>query len=167
MPTFAVKILILSHNKKMAKKFLQTFSLLLVTLAMFTGLTSCSSDEPDSQSIVGTWTLSEVEENVNEITTVNMTLTFKSDHTGSIVEVWNTESRASSNERLSMNFSWSSTTDSDGNDILRISHVEGDKSTQLFPGSTNTVLWTLQYVQTGKILNVYSDYGNVWVFKKK
>lgn len=65
-----------------------------------------------------------------------------------------------------MDFYWSITSDANGNDIMRVSYVSGDKNTELFYGDINTALWTRQYVVTGNILNVYTD-GGVWVFHKK
>lgn len=130
--------------------------------------TSCSEeDEPStSGSIVGTWVLEEGTSDYDSSAKLKMTLKFNKDNTGSIVEEWTSESKATEHDIYSMNFSWSTTTDSNGNDILRVSYVSGDKDTELFYGGASTVLWTRQYVITGKILNVYLNDG-VWVFNKK
>ena len=88
---------------------------------------------------------------------IKMTLTFNSDNTGKIVEDWEWTSRAESKEKYSMEFSWSITTDSNGNNTLRVSYISGDKDTEIFYGNDNTVLWTRQYVLTGKILNIYGN----------
>lgn len=139
-------------------------TLVMMTAAMFS---SCSNDdEPKEDSIVGKWEYTETETTEDGSISISMTLTFKSDKTGSIVENWSINTRASSNRQYSMDFSWSTTSDSNGNDILKVSYVDGDKNTELFPGSASTVLWSRQYVQTGKILNIYSNDG-VWVFNKK
>lgn len=137
----------------------------LITL-MFT---SCGDDEDslkDSDSLVGTWVLEETYEDEDESASIKMTLKFNKDNTGSIVEDWVSQTKSSTHETYSMNFSWSTTSDSNGNDILRVSYVSGDKNTELFPGVSSTVLWTRQFVQTGKILNIYSNDG-VWVLNKK
>lgn len=143
----------------------------LLLLSIVTGLTfsSCSkADEPKEVTIVGEWNLSEKETNSDGTVTseLKMNLIFKSDRTGSIQEQWTVNSRAVSNETYVMNFSWSTATDSNGNDIMKISYMSGDKDTELFEGGENTVLWTRQYVLTGDILNVYGGDG-VWVFRRK
>lgn len=131
---------------------------------------SCSKDEDDEltkeSGLPGTWVYEELLEEDNGTASVKMTLTFNANNTGSIVEDWTNESRASSHQTYSMDFSWSTTTDSSGNDILRISYVSGDKNTELFGGTSSTVLWTRQYVLTGNILNIYQGAG-VWVFNRK
>ncbi len=128
-------------------------------------MVSSCKDEPEEDNIVGKWEYSESEIDDNYSYAAKMILTFKKDKTGSIVESYQEEeTRASSEYR--MNFSYSTTTDFNGNSILKISYVSGDKDTELFPGSSNTALWSRQYVLTGKILNIYDDDG-VWVFHKK
>lgn len=151
----------------MAKKIYNLF--FIMALVMISGImaSSCSKDdEPEQESILGKWEYSETETDEDGTVSISMTLTFKSDRTGSIVEDWSATTRSTSNYRYSMDFSWTTTSDSNGNDILKISYVDGDKNTELFPGGSNTVLWTRQYVQTGKILNIYGSDG-VWVFNKK
>lgn len=131
---------------------------------------SCKKDDPDdgtgSKSLVGTWVFQDSYEDDEEWESVTMTLTFKSNNTGKIVEDWRWGSRADGGSSYSMEFNWSCTTDANGNDILRVSYVSGDKNTELFYGYDDTALWKRQYVLTGKILNIYDD-GDVWVFKKK
>ena len=137
--------------------------MMLLVSAVF--CVSCSDDEPKTVSIVGKWESVESYSDDGILETIRMNLTFNSDRTGSIVETWNYETRATSTENYSMNFSWATTTDSNGNDILKISYISGDKVTELFPGSS-AVLWTRQYVLTGDILNIHDGDG-VWVFKRK
>ncbi len=143
----------------------------LLLMAILSGVvsTSCSSDdndEPKAQSIVGKWELYESYEEDDETGSIQMVLTFNSDYTGSIDETWRYQSRASQVENYHMDFNWSTTTNSNGSDILKISYVSGDKETELFPGYSTTVLWTREYVLTGKILNIYGGDG-VWVFNRK
>jgi len=128
-------------------------------------VTSCS-DEPQEDNIVGKWFYSETEVDDDYYSDISMTLTFNKDKTGTIVESWREETKTRSSAEYRMNFSWTTTSDSNGNNILKVSYVSGDKETELFPGSSNTVLWSRQYVLTGKILNIYSGDG-VWVFNKK
>lgn len=151
--------------------------LVVILTAFFT--TSCGGDDKDDEpdnpnpgtelgSIIGTWVYEEssYDPEDKETASMVMTLKFNSDYTGSVVEDW-TYSRASSHYSYSMNFSWSTTSDSNGNDILRVSYVSGDQGMMdLFPGSDNTVLWTRQYVLTGNILNIYGGNG-VWVFNRR
>lgn len=145
--------------------------LTVMILAIMTGFTttSCSDDDDkgNGASLVGKWEYSDTNTSSNSTNTVRMVLTFNSDKTGSIDETWSSQSRASMDSHYNMKFSWASTTDSNGNDILKISYVSGDKETDLFPGAESTVLWTRQYVLTGKILNIYSGNSSVWVFNKK
>ncbi len=150
------------------KKSIKFFSFLLMFFTMGICLSSCGSDddEPTGGNLVGKWVYTETYSEDEGAGTIEMILTFNSNNTGSIVERWQYQSKASSNETYSMEFSWSTTTDTNGNDILRISYVSGDRETELFPGYSNTVLWTRQYVLTGKILNIYGGSG-VWVFNKK
>lgn len=146
----------------------KTFGILcmaLVAVLTCVGFTSCSDDD-DNKSIVGTWECYDEYVSADEQESIKMTLTFKKDNTGSIVEEWNSVSRATSQEVYTMNFSWSTTTDASGNDILRVSYQSGDKNTELFMGTANTALWTKQFVLTGKTLNIYGSEG-VWVFNKK
>lgn len=152
----------------MEKKIYKLFGIMALILMSGFMFSSCSDDddEPSNDSIVGTWSYVETIEGDYYLTNVYMTLTFNSDKTGSIEENWITDSRASSNNTYKMDFSWSTTSDSNGNDILRISYISGDKDTELFNGGESTVLWNRQYVLTGKILNIYSGNG-VWVFNKK
>lgn len=150
----------------------------MLFLALFAlVVTSCGGDDNDdpepvpdapqtTNGLVGTWSLTETASDETGSGSLTMTLTFNADNTGSIVEDWYITSRASSRETYSMSFSWSVTSDSNGNDILRISYVSGDKNTEIFPGSSTTVLWTRQYVLTGNILNIYGGSG-VWVFNRR
>ena len=146
---------------------------LLLCVAILGGMScvtsSCSKDdEPKTVNIVGTWQYTEefIDADFSEMLT--MTLKFNNDRTGSITENWVTETRASSNETYRMDFSWATSVDSSGNEILKISYISGDKNTELFPGSSSTALWTRQYVLTGNILNIYDGQNNgVWVFKRK
>lgn len=150
------------------EKLLKSLLLAFFTITFAMGTSSCSKDDDDeSSSLVGKWEYNEVYTDDDETASLNMILTFKSDNTGSIVETWGYESRANSTEVYSMNFSWATSTDSSGNDILKVSYVSGDHDTEVFYGSSSTVLWTRQYVLTGKILNIYSSSSNVWVFNKK
>lgn len=147
------------------EKLLKSLLLVLFTLTLSMGMTACGDDdddEPKKDSLVGKWVLTED----NLSTTYDITITFNSNKTGTIIERMNSSARAE--VTLSMDFSWSTTSDSNGNDILKVSYVSGDRNT-IFPNSSsggNTVLWSRQYVQTGKILNIY-DGGGVWVFNKK
>lgn len=141
--------------------------IIAVVLTAFMATSCGEDDEPStSGSLVGTWVLEESLSDYDSSAKLKMTLKFNSDNTGSVVEEWTSESRATEHNIYSMNFSWSTTTDSDGDDILRVSYVSGDKNTELFSGNSSTVLWSRQYVITGKILNVYVNNG-VWVFNKK
>ena len=142
--------------------------MILVIMTGFT-TTSCSDDDDKEKkaNIAGKWEYSDSSTSSGSINTVRMVLTFNSDKTGSIDETWSSQSRASMDSHYNMKFSWATTTDSNGNDILKISYVSGDKETELFPGNESTVLWTRQYVLTGKILNIYSGSSSVWVFNKK
>lgn len=142
----------------------------MVVVVMATFLCVSCKDEPNdgsnAKSFVGTWVCQESDEDEDEWESVSMTLTFKNDNTGKIVENWSWGSRASGNDTYSMTFNWSCTSDSNGNNILQVSYVSGDKNTELFYGYENTVLWKRQYVLTGKTLNIYEG-NDVWVFKKK
>lgn len=142
---------------------------LVAMLATFM-VTSCSKDDENDTSgsgaLIGTWVLEDYSEEYDYSQTVKMTLTFRSNNTGSIVEDWITNTRATEINKYAMDFYWSITSDANGNDIMRVSYVSGDKNTELFYGDSNTALWTSQYVVTGNILNVYTD-GGVWVFHKK
>lgn len=145
--------------------------LALMILVFMTGImaTSCSSDNDDPQdvSIVGKWAFSEsFDYDEDETESVTMLLTFNSDRTGSIEEYWVIESRATSSENYRMDFSWTTSSDANGNEILKVSYLSGDKNTELFPGGSSTVLWTRQFVLTGNILNIHGGDG-VWVFKRK
>lgn len=147
-------------------KFLALAFVVMLTTFM---TASCSKEEDDpsaSGTLKGTWVLEETSAGSGYAISLKMTLTFRGDNTGSIVENWVTETRASNSETYEMNFSWSTTSDSNGNDILRVSYVSGDQNTELFTGSGSTALWNRQYVVTGNILNVYGDDG-VWVFHRK
>lgn len=150
------------------KKF-KFIAFAFVAMLMTFMASSCGKDEESDPPVVGglngTWFLEETSESGSYSNTLRMTLTFRDDHTGSIVENWTTVSRASENNTYAMEFSWSSTSDSNGNDILRVSYVSGDKNTEIFAGDSNTVLWTRQYVVTGNILNIYQG-GGVWVFHR-
>lgn len=135
-------------------------------------LVACGDDDDDkndsgTSSLVGKWALTQDFSDGDETDNVSMELVFNKDNTGVITETWIYESRASSREVYKMEFSWSTTKDSSGNDIMRISYVSGDKDTEIFNGGSGTVLWTRQYVRTGNILNIYSGSSNVWVFNKK
>lgn len=143
----------------------------MVVVVMATFLCVSCKDDPENGSgakaLVGTWVCQEQWDDVEDVwESVTMTLTFKNDNTGKIVENWRWGSRADGSSTYSMEFNWSCASDSNGNNILQVSYVSGDKDTELFEGYENTVLWKCQYVLTGKILNVYSD-GEVWVFNKK
>lgn len=120
---------------------------------------SCSKDDEEvkSPSIVGSWEC--VEEYGGE--SFKMILTFNSNSTGRIEEIYTTKAAYS----YVMDFSWGTTSDASGNSILNISYISGDQDTELFPGSGSTALWTRQYVLTGDILNIYGGDG-VWVFKR-
>lgn len=146
-------------------KFLTVALLMVVTGLSFT---SCKDDDdkPKDGSIVGTWRYSEVVYDDNdEREVLNMVLTFNSNKTGKIVETWEYETRSASVETYSMDFTWATTTDASGNEILKVSYVSGDHDTEVFMGSESTVLWTRQFVLTGNILNIYGNDG-VWVFKR-
>lgn len=143
------------------KQLFKYFSMAMLVAVMVVSFSSCSDDKNDdvlkSTSIVGRWECTQSDdENL-----FKMVLTFNSDATGIIDEAWST--RASS--AYSMQFTWSTTTNANGDNILRVSYVKGDKLTELFPGSSSTVLWSRQYVLTGDILNIYQGDG-VWVFKR-
>lgn len=146
------------------KQSIKLLSMLLTFFAMSFTLTSCSDDDNDNNGIVGKWENLETYDEGNTVGSIKMVLTFNGDGTGRIVEEWNRQSRLTSS--YTMDFSWSTTSDTNGNDILRVSYVSGDKNTELFPGGTNTVLWTQRYVLTANILNIYSANGGVWVFKR-
>ncbi|MBO4995551.1 MAG: hypothetical protein J6C78_06245 [Muribaculaceae bacterium] len=155
----------------MTKK-IKLLSMLLALMFIPVVFSSCGGDDDDdepisSNGLVGYWTLEEVyDSDDGDIrTSVKMTLKFNKDNSGEIVEELTSESRASTHKTYTMKFSWSTTSDSNGNDILRVSYISGDKTTMLFPGSSNTVLWTRRYVRTGNILNVYCNDG-VLVFNK-
>lgn len=149
-------------------KIYKFLTIMVITIMSGLTVTSCSSDddEPKAVSIVGKWQHQETYSDEDESGSISMTLTFNSDRTGSIIEDWTYESRASSHQSYKMDFSWATSTDSNGNEILKISYVSGDKVTELFPGGSSTVLWTRQFVLTGNILNIYDSDG-VWVFNRK
>lgn len=149
----------------MTKKIINSVALLLLFVMSGLTLTSCGPENV-KETLVGRWRATEVYTYGNTTETIKMELTFNKNKTGSIVENWITESRASSNNTYRMDFSWSTTTDSSGNTILKVSYVDGDKNTEIFNGSSTTVLWSRQYVITGKILNIYGGDG-VWVFNKE
>lgn len=158
---------------KKSRKFFsmaQFASILVVVLTAFFA-TSCSDsdDEPSTKgSIYGTWTFEDFFIEDNTSNGLNITLTLNKDNTGSIVEVWSVESRASETNTFSMNFSWTTTTDSSGNDIMKLSYISGDKNTEIFMGGENTVLWSRKYVLTGNILNIYDPEDNsVWVLHRQ
>lgn len=158
------------ETKHQDKIFKLTNFVGILAVIMFNFLaTSCGKDDPSSPGALhGTWILEATDEDDDYIETLKMTLKFNKNNTGSIVEDWHGETRASEHETYSMDFSWSTTSDSNGNDILRVSYVSGDKDMDLFPDySGNTALWTCRYVITGKILNIYTSDGDVWVFNKK
>lgn len=144
----------------------------MTLLVMTVTLPSCGGDDdeptPAPTSILGTWECLEEYENEEEVASVKMELKFNKDNTGSIAETWTsyTKTRSSYTEVYTMQFSWATTTSSDGNEILKISYISGDKNTELFYGSSSTVLWQRQYILTGNILNVFGGDG-VWVFKRK
>ncbi len=133
--------------------------------------TSCGDDEApepapgEVDELVGTWYLETTASDDGTTASLSMKLTFNEDKTGSIVETWTYTTRATESQRYSMNFGWSTTSNSNGEDILRVSYVSGDKNTELFIGSSSTVLWTRQYVVTGDILNMYVG-GGVLVFHR-
>lgn len=140
--------------------------MLIVFLSVFFAA-SCSDDDdpnPSSQdALIGSWVAEKTWDDYDEIETLKMTLTFNKGYTGSIVEEFSSETKAT--ERYQMNFSWSISSDANGNDILRFSYVSGDKEMIIFD-EESAALWIRQYVVTGKILNLYSGDG-VWVFNKK
>ena len=154
------------------KKYLKYAMLVMTLLFMTVTLPSCGGDDdeptPAPTSILGTWECSEEYEDEDEVASIKMELKFNKDNTGSITETWSasTKTKASSTETYSMKFSWATTMNSDGNEILKISYISGDKNTELFPGTSSTVLWQRQYILTGNILNVFGGDG-VWVFKRK
>lgn len=159
------------EERQSGRAFFKLAHFAAVVIIALTGFTfsSCGGDDDEpakNASLIGTWVYEELNQDDDVMENVKMTLKFDANNTGSIVEEWLYETRASSHETYSMKFSWSTTSDSNGNDILRISYVSGDKNTELFPGGVNTVLWTRQYVLTGKILNIYGGDG-VWVFNRK
>jgi len=143
------------------KQLFKYFSMVVMVAVMTVSFSSCDDDKNDdvlkSTSIVGRWECAQADDE----SSFKMILTFNSDATGIIEETWS--SKASS--AYSMRFTWSTTTNADGDNILKVSYVDGDKQTELFPGSSSTVLWSRQYVLTGDILNIYQGDG-VWVFKR-
>lgn len=153
-------------------KFFKFFAVALLVVVTGFAFTSCSDDDDDKNtngtgSLVGTWSMTQTIENSSSINTISMVLVFKGDHTGSIKQTLTSQSRAASS--LEMNFNWSTVSDSNGNQILQVSYVNGDKNTELFYDDSkeqSIVLWRNQYVLTGKILNIYEG-GGVWVFNKK
>lgn len=162
---------------KEMKKFSKYATLLVAVLFVAFGFASCSDDDDNgggngngngasSTSIVGTWRNSDVAEDEDGMVSLDMVLTFNNDNTGRIVETWAYSSRATTNETYTMDFQWTTTSDANGNDILKVSYVSGDRNTEVFAGGSNTVLWTRQYVLTGNILNVYGGDG-VWVFNRQ
>lgn len=159
------------HGGRVLNKLSHYAGILLIALTTMV-FASCSDksdpvDEPQAPShpLVGTWTAQETVTQDGMSLTLKMTLTFQEDNMGTIVEEWIASTRATTHETYAMTFSWSTTSDASGNDILRVSYVSGDKNTELFSGSANTALWTRQYVLTGRILNIYEG-GGVWVFNK-
>lgn len=162
------------------KQTLKLFGLLLIMAFSFTA-SSCSDDKNDepsaSASLVGTWTYEKPESSKDDDEGFKMILKFNKDNTGTYTEEWvSNETRASSSQ--TMNFGWSISTDSKGNDILRISYVSGDRDTMLFPQdpkrpNSNIVLWSYPCVLTGKVLNVTAnspvDFDDflLWVFNRK
>lgn len=151
----------------MANKIYKFVTIMLLVVLTGISVSSCGgNDEPKGATIVGKWECYEVTSDDDGESSVQMMLTLNKDMTGSIVETWTTQTRAFSNEVYSMDFSWATSSDSNGNDILKVSYISGDKNTELFYGNSNTVLWTRQYVLTGNILNIYGGDG-VWVFKRK
>ncbi len=141
------------------KQFFKRFSMVMMVAVMTVSFSSCKDENgPDSTSIEGRWEC--VQEDKDDGTLFKMVLTLNSDATGTIDEELSRASYA-----YSMEFTWSTTTNADGDDILRVSYVDGDKETELFPGSSSTVLWSRKYVLTGNILNIYQGEG-VWVFKR-
>lgn len=149
---------------------LARFAGILVVLLTTFIASSCSKDDNDNPSnsgaLVGTWVTETTGSSDGGFVSMKITIKFNKDNTGSIVEEWSSQTRASSHESYSMNFSWSTTSNANGDDIMRISYVSGDQNTELFPGSGSTALWTRKYVVTGKILNIYDGDG-VWVLNKK
>ncbi|MCM1163149.1 MAG: hypothetical protein NC339_02710 [Muribaculaceae bacterium] len=156
------------------EKFTKSLFLVLLALCFSVSLTSCGGDdddpkpdEPVGNTIIGQWGLSVTQTDTDgSIYSLRMDLTFNKDYTGSIVETWTSQSRAATSNTYAMNFNWSTTSDANGNDILKVSYVSGDHNTELFYGTSSTALWTRQYVLTGTILNIYGGDG-VWVFNKK
>lgn len=153
------------------KKIIKKINLLLC-IALMGGMmciaSSCSkNDDPKDVNIVGTWQYTEVIPGYNYTETITMTLKFNSDRTGSISEDWVTETKATGYSNYRMDFSWATSVDSSGREILKISYIKGDKNTELFPGD-DTVLWTREFILTGNILNIYGyQSSDVWVFKRK
>jgi len=145
------------------KQLFKYFSMIMMVAVMTVTFSSCKDDkdgkELESTNLVGRW---ECMQQDDDGTSFKMVLTFNSDATGTIEEALSTKATYA----YSMKFTWSTTTNANGDDILRVSYVDGDKTTELFMGSSSTVLWTRKYVLTGKILNVYDGDG-VWVFNKK
>lgn len=145
----------------------------IVAILVAVMCTSCGDGEASEpvpnpgevDELVGTWYLETTESDDGTTASLSMKLTFNEDKTGSIVETLTYTTRATESQRYSMNFGWSTTSNSNGEDILRVSYVSGDKNTWLFMGSSSTVLWTRQYVVTGDILNVYLTDG-VLVFHR-
>lgn len=152
-------------------KVLKFFTMALFAMATVCSLISCSNDTKDAptsgnSSILGTWSLTQEFEEEDGMESVDIVLVFNNNQTGSIKETWRYESRAATTNVREMEFSWSTVSDSDGNQILQVSYVSGDKNTSIFNGSENTALWKREFVLTGNILNIYSGNG-VWVFNKK
>lgn len=146
-------------------KSIKLLAILIVGLIASVYTSSCSKDDDEiKESLVGRWEMNETETYEDGTESLQMILIFNSNHTGSIEEKWTVESRSSYTNR--MTFNWSTSTDSNGNDILKVSYVSGDKETVIFDGSSSTALWTRQYVLTGNILNIYQGSG-VWVLNRK
>lgn len=146
-------------------KSIKFLAILLVGAIVSVCTSSCSKDDDEvKDSLVGKWEFKVTETDEDGTESLQMILIFNSNHTGSIEENWSYEARAS--ETFKMNFQWSTTQDSNGNDLLRVSYVSGDKNTELFYGSSSTAMWTREYYLTGNILNIRGGDG-VWVFNRK
>lgn len=146
-------------------KSIKFLAILIVGLIASVCTSSCSKDDDEiKDSLVGKWEFKVTETYEDGTESLQMILIFNSNHTGSIEENWSDDARSSSTYK--MNFQWATSKDSNGNDILKVSYVSGDKNTELFYGTSATALWTRQYVLTGNILNIHSGDG-VWVFNRK
>lgn len=143
----------------MGNKAYTTLTTMILLILSALTITSCNNDEPNATGIEGTWKCSLSNSNYS----LDATLVLNKDATGSLVE-YVSEAIGSSENHLY--FYWSTTTDSDGNDYLKISYKNGDNSTVLIPVITDSSLKTLKYALTGEKLHVYGV-SDTFVFDKK